>query len=81
MKKMEKLPVKYGIYNKKALWEEIRTFSKNKIVIAITLVLVGLLGIIIPVIPGIFLFLLAIALFKKGWMTKFRKKFRLWKLK
>ena len=74
------LPVKYK-KRKKVLWEDIVDFSKNKYILALVLVIVGLLGIIIPVIPGLFLLFLAIALFKKGWMAKFRKKFRLWKLK
>jgi len=39
------------------------------------------LGIIVPVIPGIIFIILAIALFKKGWMSKIRERFRLWKMK
>ena len=74
------LPVKH-IERKKALWKDIINFSKNKYLLALGLVAVGLLGIVIPIIPGLFLIFLAIALFKKGWMAKFRKRFRLWKFK
>jgi len=62
--------------NKNPLWNEILKFSKNKYVIALILVLVGLLGIIIPVIPGILLFVVAVALLKKGTMQKLRRRFR-----
>ena len=56
------------------LWEEIKRFSKQKYSLAIILVLVGVLGIIIPVIPGLLLILLAVALFKKGLMAKIMAK-------
>lgn len=65
---------------KKPLWEEIRSFSKTKYFIAIALVILAVLGIIVPIIPGIIFVILAIALFKKGWMAKIRERFRLWKM-
>ena len=67
--------------DKKPLWEEIRKFSKTKYFIAIALIILAILGIIVPVIPGIIFIILAIALFKKGWMSKIRERFRLWKMK
>lgn len=66
---------------KKPLWKEIRSFSKTKYLIAIALIILAVLGIIVPIIPGIIFIILAIALFKKGWMSKIRERFRLWKMK
>ncbi len=69
--------VKYDPNSKKTpLWNDILKFSKNKYVTALILVLIGLTGIIVPVIPGILLFVLAIALLKKGTMQKLRRRFR-----
>ncbi len=62
--------------NKKPLWNEILNFSKNKYITALILVLIGLLGIIIPIIPGILLFVIAVALLRKGTMQKLRRRFR-----
>jgi preprotein translocase subunit Sss1 len=67
--------------NKKPLWEDIRKFSKSKYFIAIALIIIASLGFVIPIIPGIIFIVLAIALFKKGWMSKIRTRFRLWKMK
>ena len=66
---------------KKPLWEEIRKFSRTKYFIAIVLLILAGLGIIVPIIPGIIFLILAIALFRKGWMSKIRERFRLWKMK
>ncbi len=66
---------------KNPLWEDILKFSKNKVVIAVILILASLTGIIIPIIPGIVFFFLAIALLRKGMMPKLRRRFRLWRNK
>ncbi len=58
------------------LWEDILRFSKNKYLTALILVLIGLLGIVVPVIPGILLFLLALALLRKGMMPRLRRYFK-----
>ena len=58
------------------LWEDIKKFSSNKYSLALILVLIGLLGIVIPIIPGILFFLFAIALFKPGLMAKIRSKIK-----
>lgn len=65
---------------RKPLWEEIRKFSKTKYFIAIALIILAGLGVIVPIIPGIIFIILAIALFKKGWMSKIRERLRLWKM-
>lgn len=57
---------------KNPLWEDILKFRKNKLILAVTLVLIGLTGIVVPIVPGLLLFILAVALFKKGWMRKIR---------
>ena len=66
--------------DKKPLWHDIRKFSKNKYFFAIFLLLLALLGILVPIIPGIIFFILAIALLRKGWMSKIRTRFRLWRI-
>ncbi len=58
------------------LWEDILRFSKNKYLTAVILILIGLLGVVVPVIPGLLLFLLALALVRKGMMTRLRRYFR-----
>jgi hypothetical protein len=58
------------------LWEDIKKFSGNKYSLATILVLIGLLGIFIPVIPGLLFFLFAIALFKPGLMAKIRTRIK-----
>jgi hypothetical protein len=66
---------------KRPLWNDILDFNKHKYLTAGILAAVGLLGIVIPIIPGIALFIMAVALFKKGWMKKIRTKIKLWKIK
>ncbi len=54
------------------LWENIRRFSRQKYGWAVVLVLLALLGIVIPVMPGLLFLLLAVALFRPGLMRKIR---------
>jgi len=74
---MEKrnLPTQFS-HKTNPLWEDIKKFSGNKFSLAVILVLIGLLGVIIPIIPGILFFLFAIALFKPGLMSKIRSKIK-----
>ena len=67
--------------SKTSLLDEIREFRQHKLLIAVVLLLLALLGWVIPIIPGFILVLLAIALFRRGWMTKIRRRWRLWKIK
>ena len=60
---------------KRPLWDEILSFSKNKYLLAALLVLIGLLGFVIPIIPGILLIVMAVALLRKGTMKALRKRF------
>lgn len=57
------------------LWKEILRFSRRKYGMALILVLIGVLGFVIPVIPGILLILFALALVKPGLMVKIRSRF------
>ncbi len=66
---------------KEPLWEEILPFTKNKYILIPLLLLLSLLGLIVPIIPGIVLFILAIAMMRKGLASKLRKKIRLWKIR
>ena len=66
---------------KEPLWETILPFTKKKYILIPSLILLSLLGIVVPIIPGIVLFILAIMLMRKGTAAKMRKKIRLWKIK
>ncbi len=65
---------------KKPLWEEIARFTKKKFLIAGLLLLIGLAGFVIPVIPGVLLILFAVALLKPGLMKKIREKLKKWNI-
>ena len=61
--------------NKDPLWHEIKKFSKHKSKIAIGFILLGLLGLVLPVIPGILLLLIGLFILKPEWYEKFKRKF------
>jgi len=60
------------------LWEEIQRFSSKKYYWAALLIFVGLLGLVVPVIPGLLLIAFAVALLKPGLMAKLRRKAKKW---
>ncbi len=60
---------------KNDLLEEIRRFRKRKILWAFLFILLGLLGFVIPILPGAIFVLLGIALLKPGMMAKIRRYF------
>jgi uncharacterized protein YqgC (DUF456 family) len=66
---------------KRPLWETILPFTKKKYILIPLLILLSLLGVVVPIIPGIVLFILAVMLMRKGTAAKLRKKIRLWKFK
>ena len=68
------------IKEEKPLWREILAFNKSKYLIVIVLLLLAASGLIIPIIPGLLIFILALALLRRGWMTELRKRIRLWKI-
>jgi len=69
-----------GATTKNPLWREILEFSKNKYLLAFLLSLIALSGLLIPIIPGFFIFIIALALLRKGWMARIRRRVRLWKI-
>jgi len=71
---MEKKNLPVQLKKSRPLWDDILKFSRKKYGWAIILVLIGLLGIVIPVIPGLLFILFAVALLKPGLMAKVRAK-------
>jgi len=63
--------------NKKPLWQEIKDFSRHKYKWAVLFIILGLLGLILPVIPGILLLAVALFILKPEWYQKLKKKFGL----
>jgi uncharacterized membrane protein YbaN (DUF454 family) len=61
--------------NKKPLWHEIIKFSKNKSKIAVGFIVLGLLGLVLPIIPGILLLLIGLFILKPEWYEKFKRRF------
>jgi len=49
-----------GEQRKRPLVEEIRSFRKNKIKTALLLLVIGLAGLVLPIIPGLVFILLAV---------------------
>ncbi len=75
--KERNLPQKTGA-PRKELWKDIHHFSRRKYYWAVALILVGLLGFIIPVIPGLLLIAFAVALLKPGLMARLRRRLKHW---
>lgn len=61
--------------DKKPLWEDILEFSKDKYKIASLLVILGVLGLVFPIIPGLLLIGLGILIVKPEWYEKIKRKF------
>ena len=57
------------------LWQDIIEFSRNKTKLAISFIVLGILGLILPVIPGILLLGLGVFLIKPDWYSLFRQWF------
>jgi uncharacterized protein YqgC (DUF456 family) len=57
------------------LWEDILRFSRHKYKFASALIILGVLGLVIPVIPGILLILCAVFLVKPEWYHKVKNFF------
>jgi hypothetical protein len=62
------------------LWEQILKFKKHRIPIASLLVILGLLGLILPVLPGWLLIILGIALLRPGMMANLRERLKSWRV-
>ena len=57
------------------LWQDIIEFSRNKTKLAITFIILGILGLVLPIIPGILLLGLGVFLIKPEWYAIFRQWF------
>ncbi len=58
------------------LLTKVKAFRKKKLWLIVLLLLLGMSGAIIPIIPGTLFIILAIALMRRGWMEKIRQYFR-----
>lgn len=61
---------------KKPLWEEIVEFTKSKNKLAIALIVLGSVGLILPIIPGLLLVAVGIYLLKPEWADKIKELFK-----
>jgi hypothetical protein len=57
------------------LWQDIIKFSYNKTKLGVGFILLGILGLIIPVIPGILLLSVGVFLIKPEWYESLRRWF------
>ena len=61
---------------KKPLWEEIVDFTKSKNKLAVVLIAIGVLGLILPVLPGLLLIAVGFYLLKPEWADKLKALFK-----
>ena len=61
---------------KKPLWEEIVDFTKSKNKLAVALIALGVVGLVLPILPGILLILVGIYLLKPEWVEKIKEQFK-----
>jgi hypothetical protein len=61
---------------KKPLWEEIVDFTKSKNKLAVTLIAIGVLGLILPIIPGLLMIAVGIYLLKPEWIEGIKALFK-----
>jgi len=58
------------------LWHDILQFSRNKSKMAIGFISLGVVGLVLPVIPGFALLAAGVFLLKPEWYDYLKKKFR-----
>ncbi|MCK5032644.1 MAG: hypothetical protein KAS18_03395 [Calditrichia bacterium] len=61
---------------KKPLWEEIVDFTKSKNKLAVALIALGLIGLVLPILPGLLLIAVGIYLLKPEWVDKIKELFK-----
>jgi hypothetical protein len=61
---------------KKPLWEEIVDFTKSKNKLAVSLIAIGLLGLVLPILPGLLLVAVGVYLLKPEWADKVKELFK-----
>jgi hypothetical protein len=69
--------MKDNMEKRKALWLDIAQFSKRKYKIAVLFILLGLAGLVLPVIPGFLLLGVGIFILKPEWFETVRRKLNL----
>jgi uncharacterized protein YqgC (DUF456 family) len=62
--------------HRKPLWNEILKFSNEKYRIATILIVIGLVGLVFPIIPGLLLIGLGILLIKPEWFERVKSKLK-----
>ena len=55
------------------LWHDIINFSRNKTKLAIGFIMLGILGLVLPIIPGVLLLAVGIFLIKPEWYDTVKK--------
>jgi uncharacterized protein YqgC (DUF456 family) len=55
------------------LWHDIINFSRNKYKLAIGFIILGILGLVLPIIPGLLLLAVGIFLIKPEWYDIVKK--------
>ena len=64
-----------NMHSKKPLWREIKKFSAQKVWFAVLFLILGLFGLVLPVIPGILLLAVAVFLIKPEWYERLKRRF------
>ena len=62
--------------NKKPLWEDIIAFTRSKNKVGVGLIILGLMGLLLPIIPGILLVVAGIIILKPEWYERLKKKIK-----
>ena len=60
--------------DKKPLWQDIMSYTRNKNKIAVVLIIIGILGLVLPVLPGILLIAFGLFILKPEWVDKLRER-------
>jgi uncharacterized protein YqgC (DUF456 family) len=64
------------VEKKKPLWEDIIAYTSSKNKLGLGLILLGLIGLILPLIPGILLVALGVLILKPEWYEVLKKKLK-----
>ncbi len=58
------------------LWQDIIKFSQNKTKLAVSFIALGIIGLILPILPGTLLLAIGIFLIKPEWYESLKKRFQ-----
>ena len=62
--------------HKKPLWQDILSYTRSKNKIAVALIIIGVLGLALPVLPGVLLIVIGLLILKPEWADKLKQKLR-----